>query len=103
MAMFFKKDKDLEMNEIKKNKISLLITDNLNCPHNQKINEISENENSQTKIPYHAYNIKDFISKFSEAPWKEENSKKYEKPKNLVLNDIISGNKNNQIYKALKY
>ena len=101
MAMFFKKDKDLEMNEIKKNKISLLITDNLNCPHNQKINEISENENSQTKIPYHAYNIKDFISKFSEDPWKEENSKKYEKPKNLVLNDIISGNKNNQIYKAL--
>ena len=101
VTKLFKKDKDLEMNEIKKNKISLLISDDLNCPHNQKISEISENENTKSKIPYHAYNIKDFISKFSEDPWKEEKSIKYEKPKNLVLDDITNGNNKNEIYKSL--
>ena len=102
MTKFFKKEKEVEAHELKQLKMPLLITDDFNCPHNShKSNEISENENNVKKIPYHAYNILDFISKFSEVPWKEENLVKYEKPKNLVLNDIKKGNKNNQIYKSL--
>ena len=99
MTKFFKKEKEVETPELKQPKIPLLITDDLNCPH--KSNETSENDNSEKKIPYHAYNIKDFISKFSEVPWIEEKMVQYEKPINLVLDDIKKGNKNNQIYKSL--
>lgn len=102
MTKLFKKDKEVEINESKQLKIPLLITDDLNCPHNaNKINSIPENETIEKKIPYHAYNIKDLISKFSEIPWKEEILIKYEKPINLVTNDIANGNKNHQIYRSL--
>ena len=102
MTMFFKKEKETDNNEVKQPKMPLLITDDLNCPHNShKLNEISENEYSENKIPYHAYNIKDFISKFSEVPWIGEKIVKYKKPKDLVLIDILNGSKNNQIYKSL--
>ena len=97
-----KKFKECEHNEPKQLKIPLLITDDLNCPHNEnKINSIPENEIIEKKIPYHSYNIKDFISKFSEVPWKEEINIKYEKPINLVINDITNGNKYNQIYRSI--
>ncbi len=102
MTMFFKKEKEVDTHEVKQPKMPLLITDDFNCPHNShKLNEISENDNIEKKIPYHAYNIKDFISKFSEVPWKEEVNVKYKKPKDLVLNDIYNGSKTNQIYKSL--
>ena len=104
MSMLFKKDKEIEAHEVKQLKMPLLITDdlNLNCPHNSlKANDTSETESNENKIPYHAYNIKDFISKFSEVPWKEDKLVKYEKPKNLVIDDIIKGNNNNQIYRTI--
>ena len=88
-------------NESKQFPIPLLITDNLNCLHNfNKSNEVHENNNSETKIPYHAYNINEFISKFSDTPWKEETIK-YDKPKTLVFNEIANGSNNYQIYKSL--
>ena len=52
VTKLFKKDKDLEMNEIKKNKISLLISDDLNCPHNHgnNKNEIYKSLNMYIEI-----------------------------------------------------
>ena len=97
---FFKKDKDPEINESKQPIIPLFITDDLNCPHNlNKMNDV--NENSKVKIPYHAYNIKDFISKFSDVPLKDDPTYKYDKLRKLILNEITSDAKNNQIYKSL--
>ena len=103
VSMFFKKEKEVEIRESKPRIMPLLITDDLNCPHNlNKLTDNSNNENDKKeKIPYHAYNIKDFISKFSEVPWPEDKLVKYEKPINLIQNDINNGNKNNQIYKSL--
>ena len=94
------KEKEQEINDSKQSILPLFITDDLNCPHNlNKLND--SNENSDVKIPYHAYNIKDLISKFSDVPWKEDPKFKYEKPRKLILNEIALGSKNNQIYKSL--
>ena len=94
------KEKEQEINDSKQPILPLFITDDLNCPHNlNKLND--SNENSDVKIPYHAYNIKDLISKFSDVPWKEDPKFKYEKPRKLILNEIALGSKNNQIYKSL--
>ena len=102
-SIFFKKEKELEIDEPKL-KIPLLISDDLNCPHNlyNKSNDVNENDNIDKKIQYHAYNINDFITKFGEHPWKEDKLVKYEKPRNLLLSDIKNGNQNNEIYRSLK-
>ena len=94
-----KKEKESESN----NKIPLLITDELNCPHKSvKFFDSSEGDKNEKHIPYHAYSIKEFISKFSEYPWKEEKGIKYVKPRSLVLEDIKKGKRNNKIYQSLK-
>ena len=94
-----KKEKELE----NKNKIPLFITDDLNCYHKSfKFHDSSEGERKEKINPYHCYSIKDFISKFSEYPWKEdEKGVKYIKPRNLVLEDIEKGNRANKIYESL--
>ena len=93
----FKKEKEPEIN-----KIPLLITDDLKCFH-QSMKFESDNDKNERQIPYHAYTIKEFISKFSEYPWKEEKEKgiTYTKPKNLVAEDIERGNRNNKIYESI--
>ena len=84
------------------NKLPLFITDDLNCPHKSvKFFDFSEGDKNEKKIPYHAYSINDFISKFSECPWKEGKEKKFMKPKILVLEDIKEG-KNNKINESIQ-
>ena len=89
--------------EIEKNdKIPLFITDEPNCLHkSNKSSELSEIDKNKNLIPYHAYSIKDFISKFSEYPWKEEKEQKYIFPRKLVLEDIDEGNRSNKIFKSI--
>ena len=86
-----------------KNNMPLLITDDLNCFHKSlKFHDASEADKNEKQIPYHAYSIKDFISKFSESPWKEDDKRaKYTFPRALVLEDIDKGVRNNQIYQSL--
>ena len=102
------KDKKKKTNKNKKepeikNKIPLLITDDLNCIHRtQKIRDFLEGEKNEKQIPYHSYSIKDFISKFSECPWKqEEKGKNYTTPHELVLFEIENGARCNRIYESL--
>ena len=102
-----KKKKNIKSNkkerefETHKNKLPLLITDDLKCPH-QPSKYYDDGDKNEKQIPYHAYSIKDFISKFSEFPWKEdEKGIKYVKPKVLVAEDIEKGNRNNQIYLSI--
>jgi len=82
------------------NKLPLFITDDLNCPH--KSTKFFEADKNDKKIPYHAYSITDFISKFSECPWKEGKEKSFVKPKNLVLEDIRGGKMNNKINESMQ-
>ena len=82
------------------NKLPLFITDDLNCPH--KSTKFFEADKNDKKIPYHAYSIIDFISKFSECPWKEGKEKSFVKPKNLVLEDIRGGKMNNRINESMQ-
>jgi len=82
------------------NKLPLFITDDLNCPH--KSTKFFEADKNDKKIPYHAYSIIDFISKFSECPWKEGKEKSFVKPKNLVLEDIRGGKMNNKINESMQ-
>ena len=98
-----KSSKNMAVKEIEKNdKIPLFITDDPNCPHkSNKSSELSESDKNKNIIPYHAYSIKDFISKFSEYPWKEEKEQKYTIPRKLVLEDIDEGKRSNKIYKSI--
>jgi hypothetical protein len=85
------------------NKLPLFITEDLNCPHKSvKFFDFSEGDKNEKKIPYHAYSINDFISKFSECPWKEGKEKRFVKPKNLVLEDIKEGKMNNKINESIQ-
>ena len=52
----------------------------------------------KNKLSCHAHNIKDFINKFSYNTWDKEN--KLPTPKKLVYEEIISGKRKSQIYKA---
>ena len=97
--IFSKKDKEQESNE-SKNIMPLLIIDSLNCSHNSNKSN-NANENSEVKIPYHAYNIRDFISKFFDFSSKDDVKIFNEKLKKLISNEITRGNKTNQIYKSL--
>ena len=53
-------------------------------------------------IPSHSYYIKDFIQKFSDKPWGEDTINKDTKPKDIIIQDIIKGEKNDQIYKTFQ-
>ena len=100
------KEKEKERNKkgrtkIKK-KIPLTIVEDPNCPH--KISKHIESDGNERKeiIPYHAYSIKDFISKFSHNGWGEEKLYNYVKPITLIEEDIKNGNRENEIYTSLK-
>ena len=94
-----KKEKDIEIN---KNKLPLLITDDLKCIHQSSKYHESEGDKIEKQIPFHSYYIKDFISKFSEYPWKEdEKGNKYVIPRVLVIDDIEKGNRENKIYESI--
>ena len=93
------KEKELENN---KNKLPLLITDDLKCFHQSSKYHESDGDKNEKQIPYHAFSIKEFIAKFSEYPWKEdEKGIKYVTPRILVKEDIEKGNRDNKIYKSI--
>ena len=96
------KDKKKKQNKNKKeleNKNPILITDDLNCLHKSTKNRDFSDEKQN---PYHCYSIKDFISKFSNSPWKQdEKGPNYMTPQSLVLADIEHGNRSNKIYESL--
>ena len=52
-------------------------------------------DNKAQKVPSHAYNIKDFIEKFSDSTKEKSTSKSL---CGLIKEDIIRGNRENQIY-----
>ena len=56
--------------------------------------------NKRKSIPSHSYSIKEFIQKFSNNPWGEDTINQDQKPKEIILHDIISGERNDQIYKT---
>ena len=98
------KEKEKEKNKrlrskTSKTKIPLTITEDPNCPH--RSGKHAESEGTETEIiPYHAYSIKDFISKFSEKGWGEDEDKIINSPKpiTLIKEDIKNGSRENQIY-----
>ena len=82
----------------RKNNIFISIIDAERCPHNQ-ITETKKEKNDKNKPeinPYHAYSIKDFISKFSDNPWNIEEKTKI--PKDYIKDDIDKSQRNNGIY-----
>ena len=98
------KDKNKKgRNRSAKIKLPLIIVEDNNCPHKSSKHVESEGNEKNDKIPYHAYSIKDFITKFSENPWGEEKLYNYIKPITLVEEDIKNGNRENQIYTSLNH
>ena len=82
---------------------AIIIVDGAKCEHKIKSNDLPNNviESNETnnqikKIPTHSYYIKDFINKFSDTSPKDQNS--FNTLCNLVREDIIRGNRKNQIY-----
>ena len=71
------------------------IIDAEKCPHNQ-LTDIKKEKNKFKINPYHAYSIKDFISKFSDNPWNNEEKAKI--PKDYITEDINKSQRNNGIY-----
>ena len=58
--------------------------------------------NKRKLIPSHSYYIKDFIHKFSDNPWGEDIINQDTKPKDIITQDIIKGERNDQIYKTFQ-
>ena len=58
--------------------------------------------NKRKIIPSHSYYIKDFIQKFSDNPWGEDIINQDIKPKDIIIQDINKGERNNQIYKTFQ-
>ena len=56
--------------------------------------------NKRKLIPSHSYCITDFIKKFSDNPWGEDIINQDIKPKDIIIEDIIKGERNDQIYKT---
>ena len=100
------KNNDNNKNEIheekkkraKKNNIISIIEPE-KCIHN-RISDSKKGKNKFLFNQYHAYSIKDFISKFSNNPWNisENENEKTKIPKYFVEEDIISGQRKNEIY-----
>ena len=66
------------------------INDGEKCWHHME-----SGDNKAQKVPSHAYNIKDFIEKFSDSTKEKSTSKSL---CGLIKEDIIRGNRENQIY-----
>ena len=101
-----KKDLHNENKKLKRkhiNHVIISIIEPENCLHNQISKTKKEKDKEKNKFlinPYHAYSIKDFISKFSDNPWdiNEKEKEKIKIPKYYVEEDINKGQRNNEIY-----
>lgn len=58
--------------------------------------------NKKNVIPSHSHKIKDFIKKFSDIPWDEDVINHDERPKDIIIKDIINGERDDQIFKTFK-
>ena len=58
--------------------------------------------NKKNVIPSHSHKIKDFIQKFSDIPWDEDVINHDERPKDIIIKDIINGERDDQIFKTFK-
>ena len=91
-------EKDKNMQE--RDKLpSIIIIDSKECTIHQK-NQADENV-ERSRNSYHTIYIKDFINKFSDNPWNSDKANKSKKPKVFVVNDIMTGNMENKIYKSM--
>jgi len=111
-----KKDKkNSKKKEEKNNNVnpSIIIIDGTKCEHkiinestinigqlNQTVN-LESNKDENKKIPQHSYSIKDFISKFSNNAITKDKTMKFQTLAQLVKEDILRGNRNNQIYESI--
>jgi hypothetical protein len=98
-----KKKQNKNRKELDNKNIHILITDDLNCIHKPaKSRDFFESEKNEKQIPYHCNSIKDFISKFSDCPWKQdEKGPNYVSPHYLILSDIEQGSRSSKIYESL--
>ena len=112
-----KKDKEEILENNNPSKTAIIIIDGGKCEHKIKNIEIPNNNNNNNntnnviptevtktqnkKIPNHSYYIKDFINIFAESPWSKDKSHKFKSLAQLVKEDIVRGNRNNQIYVSL--
>ena len=91
---------------------AIIIVDGTRCEHKKNLLNIPPNNNNNLlsseveklqnkKISSHSYYIKDFINKFSKIPIKN-NKNNFKTLSQLVQEDIISGNRKNQIYLTLE-
>ena len=79
---------------------SIIVINSKECTVHQK-NPADENV-ERSRNSYHAIYIKDFINKFSNNPWNSYEGNKSTKPKVFVVNDIMTGDMKNEIYKSMK-
>ena len=91
---------------------AIIIVDGTRCEHKKNLLNIPPNNNNNLlsseveklqnkKISSHSYYIKDFINKFSKIPIKNKKNN-FKTLSQLVQEDIISGNRKNQIYLTLE-
>ena len=82
-----------------KERQKLIIRDVAECQftNSEYHKDTSKNKN---KLSCHTHHIKDFINKFSYDSWEKEN--KLPSPKKLIIQEIISGQRNTKIHKAFK-
>ena len=109
---FGKKVQTKEENiEIDTNPSTIIVTQDFSfCPHKNKefIEKSKKNSvgclilNKREVIPSHSFYIKDFIQKFSDNPWGEDIINKDKKPKDIIIQEIIKGERNEQIYKTFQ-
>ena len=81
---------------------AIIITDANNCEHKNESSSSNSTDSPESKseikkIPFHSRYIKDFIDKFSNNSNKDKNNY-YRDLVRLVKDDIINGNRKNQIY-----
>ena len=97
--------------EIDINPSTIIVTQDFSfCPHKNKefIEKSKKNSvgclilNKREIIPSHSFYIKDFIQKFSDNPWGEDIINKDKKPKDIVIQEIKKGERNEQIYKTFQ-
>ena len=105
-----KNKKDKKMRKSINSNPAIIITDGTKCEHkitNESIinfGQINPNTNTDIKeeknkkIPSHSYFIKDFINKFSNNIVTKDKKFKYKTLAQLVKEDILRGNRSNQIY-----
>jgi hypothetical protein len=114
-----KKDRKIVPKYDEKNNLinpAIIITDGTKCEHkvvnvyNINIEELDENTNQDNnkddkdetkKIPCHSYYIKDFINKFSNNAITKDKTVKFQTLSQLVKEDLLRGNRNNQIYVSI--